>query len=620
MIPILESSSQKYLLEFIKVNNVKFESVLKENYNENDTSACDIIMIQMFKGYIYHIYEIAYRRLEQEIIKSDLHKYLYGGSTQGNELTKFLISSCNAAKKQQFAGYKGVQTWLEVQEKQDEGSSNYFVGIKKVTAHSIQVFYSSSAYSCMCSVISKTQSKENVFTQYLFQVNRDKSELLWELLVDTEARITFEVETSFHVKPVEKERKVIKESGNLESNTMVKDETFAVYFTDSLFVEGNSTTTSTKTAPVKYEEMKDSNEKQKVKAQTEIAKKDSMAEKGPQLDSVANVLEGDTLNKQLIMPNLLRVLGIMESKFSADWQKAMPTMPAFMQALRYELMKESLPHINIRLFILKLLINKPTLFKPFAKEWFDPIMAYLLQCKEQGKGGFHYFARDLCTMILSWEYVPISDKTHIEICSSLVNNIIKVLPDKTSYIFYMNVRVLGAILERFANSSLIYLNKKLLIDMLSTPEKKDGADLWRVNALQILSFASNNNVPLCDTIEEYLALPAPRNFSISENDLIMKKLLDTLEYHKRSVNIAGADTLGRIMKRMKSKNIDVSVIDYLLVHLSGKNIPNLAMLTEKLVQNYPQILAERKLFIKLLALMQCLSGSFRRYILLAIST
>ena len=44
-----------------------------------------------------------------------------------------------------------------------------------------------------------TQTKENLFSQFLFVTQREKGdESLWQLIVDTEKSFNFEVETNFN--------------------------------------------------------------------------------------------------------------------------------------------------------------------------------------------------------------------------------------------------------------------------------------------------------------------------------------------------------------------------------------------------------------------------------------
>lgn len=89
----------------------------------------------------------------------------------------------------------------------------------------------------------------------------------------------------------------------------------------------------------------------------------------------------------------------MSELFGADWQKNGPEQPPqFMQELAQEVDREDC-HLNIRIFILKLLVNNSGLFKPYAAMWFEPICKFITQ-KQTGGKGFHYFLRDLTTLLI----------------------------------------------------------------------------------------------------------------------------------------------------------------------------------------------------------------------------
>ena len=60
-----------------------------------------------------------------------------------------------------------------------------------------------------------TQTKENLFSQFLFVTNREKGEeCLWNMLVDTEKQFQFEVETNFNYVQLKNIEKKIEESNN----------------------------------------------------------------------------------------------------------------------------------------------------------------------------------------------------------------------------------------------------------------------------------------------------------------------------------------------------------------------------------------------------------------------
>ena len=368
--------------------------------------------------------------------------------------------------------YRRLISWLETQEK-DVRNTSMNSDNRIINSYSVQGFYNTCAYGCIAAVMGKTQSREGLFTKCLFHVNRDDGDILWEGLIDTKAEIKFQVETSFKVKAMNPR---IPSSKN--SHAIV--ETYGKYFSDSLFVQTSSSKANQTESEVKESEKKENIDKSEDKSTSK------------------NVYEQDKINNQRIMTYVLRLLDVMIEKFGKNWDATPDVMPEFMQELKREFSRTEI-HINIKIFILKLLVNKPTLFGRFAKEWWEPIITYVVTDKDHGKG-FHYFSRDLCTTLLSWNYVPPIEKRSMDLCSKLINRLINILPHQTSYIFHMNVRVLGALIERF--SKLIYIDKQVLTQMILKTNRIDSIELWYLNSMQGLAFASVNNIPLCDDFKK----------------------------------------------------------------------------------------------------------------------
>jgi hypothetical protein len=69
-----------------------------------------------------------------------------------------------------------------------------------------------------------------------------------------------------------------------------------------------------------------------------------------------------------------------------------------MQVLLSELDKG---YLNLKIFVLKLLVNNQDLFKPFSAFWISPICEFIASNETGGKG-FHYFLRDLTTLLILW--------------------------------------------------------------------------------------------------------------------------------------------------------------------------------------------------------------------------
>jgi len=52
-------------------------------------------------------------------------------------------------------------------------------------------------------------------------------------------------------------------------------------------------------------------------------------------------------------------------------------MPKWMAAMHQKLLNQETPQ-NIAVFLLKVIINRPRIFEPFASVWFRPIVEWIL--------------------------------------------------------------------------------------------------------------------------------------------------------------------------------------------------------------------------------------------------
>lgn len=96
-----------------------------------------------------------------------------------------------------------------------------------------------------------------------------------------------------------------------------------------------------------------------------------------QAKSAENTLEMDIVNKHECMKNLKRCLDKMQDLFTSDWKQAgYGDLPEFMQSLLHDAEDPSV-HLNVKIFILKLLVNNSGLFKPFAQHWFTIICDFI---------------------------------------------------------------------------------------------------------------------------------------------------------------------------------------------------------------------------------------------------
>ncbi|KAJ3024385.1 UNVERIFIED_CONTAM: hypothetical protein HDU68_008221 [Siphonaria sp. JEL0065] len=111
-------------------------------------------------------------------------------------------------------------------------------------------------------------------------------------------------------------------------------------------------------------------------------------------NDIGGELELDAVNGNICMKGILSVINRLPV---ADKDT---DMPVWMKSLLAKIEKQD-SHINIRLFIAKIVINLPSVFAPFAKFWWKAV-AKLIQDADLFGNGINYFVQDLCLLLMEW--------------------------------------------------------------------------------------------------------------------------------------------------------------------------------------------------------------------------
>lgn len=98
------------------------------------------------------------------MLKVEIHKKIFGESSLGNEMTKILIVELHNSKKTKIHDYDIIVNNINLND--EDKIVLYF--------KSVENKYYCYAYNCLATLIKNTQTKEEIFTKFLFQTFRDK--------------------------------------------------------------------------------------------------------------------------------------------------------------------------------------------------------------------------------------------------------------------------------------------------------------------------------------------------------------------------------------------------------------------------------------------------------------
>ena len=155
--------------------------------------------------------------------------------------------------------------------------------------------------------------------------------------------------------------------------------------------------------------------------------------------TVEGTLELDVFNRNSCMVTVLRVIDYMTVKFIHPSSSS--PMPGWMAQI-HDSLNNVHSAITGRLFLVKLLMNRPAVFMPYAaSHWITPIMATLLEVEEPfgSSRGMHYFLQDTCELLLMWHAPPPADS--LVLAEQFLDLVLKATPHPSGPILRRNVRL-----------------------------------------------------------------------------------------------------------------------------------------------------------------------------------
>lgn len=134
---------------------------------------------------------------------------------------------------------------------------------------------------------------------------------------------------------------------------------------------------------------------------------------GPGLDaqSTAIELELDDLNLHECMCAFVELLqSLVANKITPIYdQGQVPSeMPPWMAFLHRKCV-DVYSHDNVKLFILRAIMNTRHIFRPYARFWYAPMIGFLVNCSSLAKLEYiDSFSLDLMVLMLSWHSVGLN--------------------------------------------------------------------------------------------------------------------------------------------------------------------------------------------------------------------
>ncbi|EFC47806.1 DNA dependent protein kinase catalytic subunit [Naegleria gruberi] len=535
LVQFFEDNIQKLMKSIAKPTALS-ETISNPNIEELEADSVRALFVT--RTCCYNLLEAMYRLLPASAVKEYINnKYCEkqssgSGQLTGKELTEKVMRSSFAAR-----------SWKP-------SDQEY-----KVLGYELLLDFRTSAFNVLAGGVKCTQTQEKFYTGFLF---KEKEEDLWENIIDTNREYKFEIETNFafHRKAVDELR--IDSNQPTSDNGKRKAGELRIGYLSSQYLSDSSLSSSMPFAGSFF--IPGSKYSEEVTKSSEDESKES--EKTPNVDN-SSTLEMDEVNTNPCMASILRTVDHMVSIFKypvgSDKAAANSAMPSWMAEMHKKLNNDE-THRNIKLFLCKIITNRPTIFEPFSKYFFEPIIKFIMKEEDDQKKnedlsskGITYFIRDLIILLLKWKDVSPSKSTQgKELVSRLLAFMFKNCAHQKKVVLRSNLELVKLIVEKWKDS--LTINKSIILGWICHDENKSTAKLARTTGLQLLGILLANDIPVFD---------ATTDSTIITEEKFYEKILENISFKNKDVYEAASEICGMILKSLsKLANTNESVVTF----------------------------------------------------------
>lgn len=451
-IPYIEVQPPQTIQEFFLSEHKVTQSILLVRLSTIAAGASDMTKTQEFGAAVaFHMLEILFRLVDPDSIRGEINEAFLGHKNgKGREFTMLV---CKNASKAATTKDTDSSATLEVTQ-----------------------LIRCGAYCCLLTAVSRTQRQEKFFDQLLFQGG------VLNNIVDCSVELVLKASTEiFTVVPLSR----------YSTSTQANRERAIAHGPKSTAKQSGFSSTSQSLAFF---------------SASSLSQLDSL----PTMDAAPLAsddayegieLELDPLNAHPCMVSLLRTIIEMKHQFGASWDANV--MPTWMKKIQ-ETMAQAESHVNVRLFITKLILNVPTIFEPYASTWLPLMLNTLVETGISPDSEFHYLLRDVCVLILDiWP--PLGARSDEDEYSRFLNTLIELCPHPNSAVRDDNILLATRLILRWKN--IVQIDTGVLADFLLSEEEENGrlGRAKRVTGLQLVSALVS--VGLTNSYETVLAAP-----------------------------------------------------------------------------------------------------------------
>ncbi|KRY20764.1 DNA-dependent protein kinase catalytic subunit [Trichinella patagoniensis] len=423
----------------------------------------------------YKIFEIIYKVLDLEFLKTEVNSsYLGSDSQMKNELIKKLVSCAVGAKKEFCRDSK----------------------LGSIQRHFFE--YRCAAQNCIIALVKKTQSHLKHYEGFIFND-------CWESIIDNEVKYEFDREIQEEEQSAGKmyysreEKPPSAESENQVELSVLLDSSLSVMATQFDLTES-------------------------LEASIHCAEKETESANDKDVLRFYSKTKLDFLDQHPCMMSMVDVINYMDQMDMIP-NAANTPLPAWMASMRDFL---NFGSINVRLFIARIIVQCFHVFRPFYLEWISPIIK-LIVMDEFGSNILHYFRVDLIVVLFEWTaHVKKDEAIPKDSLNDLLKFCVQHCCSKSGKVFKRNLRIIETMLVLW--KPFVTLDPSWILEKICFPLHDEMENLCGISILCLCL----NTVP-----ETFSFLTDPNHESGIFSHLIGLLSLNKVKVYKLAAFVCG---------------------------------------------------------------------------------
>ncbi|KRX21468.1 DNA-dependent protein kinase catalytic subunit [Trichinella nelsoni] len=376
----------------------------------------------------YKIFEIIYKVLDLEFLKTEVNSsYLGSDSQMKNELIKKLVSCAVGAKKEFCRDSK----------------------LGSIQRHFFE--YRCAAQNCIIALVKKTQSHLKHYEGFIFND-------CWESIIDNEVKYEFDREIQEEEQSAGKmyysreEKPPSAESENQVELSVLLDSSLSVMATQFDLTES-------------------------LEASIHFAEKETESANDKDVLRLYSKTKLDFLDQHPCMQSMVDVINYMDQMDMIPNAADRP-LPAWMASMRDFL---NFGSINVRLFIARIIVQCFHVFRPFYLEWISPIVK-LIVMDEFGSNILHYFRVDLIVVLFEWTaHLKKDEAIPKDSLNDLLKFCVQHCCSKSGKVFKRNLRIIETMLVLW--KPFVTLDPSWILEKICFPLHDEMENLCGISIL-----------------------------------------------------------------------------------------------------------------------------------------